>query len=1212
MASKNRRKNIERVVDEDAMEEDDMDVMDEGGNADRNRKLDLSSLKRKRLSSNTIIGVYDDGETVAALGVPTKKRKFLRLIFDSDGTAIKESKTMTEQEFTESYPNVYRMNKPVTLDLKGMVTPNRLSKDVSIVKESKGFDLQQDKDTEKSKEITSEFKFGKDTKTDEKPKEMKDPGTDEKTKDMDIDKEIEDPDTEDEPEPIRQEDKILEVTKETQEEIAELAHKEHPSDEPKEKEKVPEEDFSEKTLIKNYMSILQKQMASSKPDLAKKQFEELRSLAVILADFDKPKKKVDIAKETPLPDEMPDNLKRIENTDMEIIEEEKKVIEKVTEQEVENFEMEVESSDALLSKGEAVNTKIIDISTGHHNDMEIEQQLDEEHTDIDKGTTVAAKDRKDVPTPVDEDTEMADPNTENNDITLGADAETDRVDLPSAHSSSNTTSANKMEATIGPMEYEISGETKFLQEQHKKLGEEIKLGSKQFKDTLKTKRTFEQKVKDRQEKFRKEGDKEQEQRRKSILEHMQSGGDIQHFEKLMGSLQHQGIIEDAENVKTRRLVLATLRKENKLVDLRTAAAPTEQDILSAAVKEQQGVLGTGQLGGTGIGTPIFAPSTSRENLYELQRGVATLTQTEAIQIREELTPLWNEFKLGRIAAGVNEMERMPTRLLTSDLSTVKAASRLRSDMKQEEDTFGHFMYWLLHDRLDPTRHTTWRAFLTYAAALGYNDLTQTQINWMITGNENGDLNSNTIFSEVSEEEGDPLDVLLDIKGQKLSRGTVKALSAQVIGNPEPQAQYPSRNTSPSAAPVDNSIHPDGSTSSERQTRQTFSGVPSFIMNIPDPRFSRRGGIDVPNVRLHTRRNPNYDPTIQQHLKPGDEGHQEEYITEEVPDVGVGSKDIGAAIASAQSDRLLRAIPTKLYAPIHPQACDRYFGTLNYQRLSLPIERYMKSYSQHPWGPTDFQQMYNWNMYTMGLYGGMLYAFVNDVNMQKTSPIFDMNTPEAVGDEYMELNELINELSRFQQNADDRADRVTDSGAAQRPLEEQLDKFHRDQSVLDKEKMFQGDVAIISTEGLSPFPTGGSGATGVNPDDVLPPGAIPQPPGPVIPPGGGGPQWPGGGPDPRYDPDTPWSPNNDQRIDEDKPFSDDNDMTREHDWPDPPNTNNRLYNTFTSQLKSPTQIGATMMNKGISNKRKLGSMMKSDTVNTELERKNKMYSMFFRR
>ena len=30
---------------------------------------------------------------------------------------------------------------------------------------------------------------------------------------------------------------------------------------------------------------------------------------------------------------------------------------------------------------------------------------------------------------------------------------------------------------------------------------------------------------------------------------------------------------------------------------------------------------------------------------------------------------------------------------------------------------------------------------------------------------------------------------------------------------------------------------------------------------------------------------------------------------------------------------------------------------------------------------------------------------------------------------------------------------------------------------DKEKLFQGDVAIISTEGLSPFPTGGSGATG---------------------------------------------------------------------------------------------------------------------------------------
>ncbi len=52
----------------------------------------------------------------------------------------------------------------------------------------------------------------------------------------------------------------------------------------------------------------------------------------------------------------------------------------------------------------------------------------------------------------------------------------------------------------------------------------------------------------------------------------------------------------------------------------------------------------------------------------------TLTEAEATQLREEMTPLWNEFKLGRLAAGVREMERMPSRLLTSDRSNRAASS----------------------------------------------------------------------------------------------------------------------------------------------------------------------------------------------------------------------------------------------------------------------------------------------------------------------------------------------------------------------------------------------------------------------------------------------------------------------------------------------------------------------------------------------------------
>ena len=419
------------------------------------------------------------------------------------------------------------------------------------------------------------------------------------------------------------------------------------------------------------------------------------------------------------------------------------------------------------------------------------------------------------------------------------------------------------------------------------------------------------------------------------------------------------------------------------------------------------------------------------------------------------------------------------------------------------------------------------------------------------------------------------------------------LHAQVIGNPLPQEEYPSRNTSPSAAPVDTSIHPDGSDSDDRKNSRTFPGLPNSVVNIPDPRFSKRGGKDVPNVRVVTRRNPHYDAVVQKALKPGDKNIEPEFITEEVPDVGAGSKDIGAIIAAAQSDRLISSLPSKLYAPIHAQACDRYLGAKNYQRLSLSLERYMKSYSQHPWGPTDFQDMFNWNTYVMALYGQMLYAFVTDIEMQRTTPVFDLGTSEAVGMEYMELNELIAELSSFQQKSEDRGQRVDDANPSRNSIEDHLKNFYDSRDAADKSKMADANAVVISTKGLDPIPSS------LDPDD-FDPGTVPidPSPGPVIPPTPAGNSW-GPGPDPRIYPGRPWSPSNDHRRDPTKPL----------DPSDPFDPNDkdkkRLPPGFAA---SKVHIGRTEMDDGIranTNKRK-ASAIDEDPIVTQ---RNNMFSMF---
>ena len=551
-------------------------------------------------------------------------------------------------------------------------------------------------------------------------------------------------------------------------------------------------------------------------------------------------------------------------------------------------------------------------------------------------------------------------------------------------------------------------------------------------------------------------------------------------EEIMDILERKEFLEGDKlsDIDRAKKIRAQLRQENKVKDVQTASVKTTEDLIADQVRQSALEKGLGlpeKIGSSGIGSPVFAPANDRASIRLMQNGIGTITELERKRIISQLTPLWDEYKLGKLNAGVREMERMPTRIVTAPRSSVQQASRIREDETQQDIAFGNFMFWLLHTKLKGTDVMTWRGILFYSAAMGYSELTQTQIDWLITGNNNGDLSSNTDFFSILDEDEDierALDTPLEIEigGIKLTHRMVQNLNAQIQGNPEPRDPYPSKNTSPSAAPIDNSIHPDGSTGPQRANRSEFRGIPTMISNIPDPRFSKRAGKDVENIRIATIKSPTYDPTLgyDPTLDPGHPDYRKEYITKPVDDVGAGSKDIGAHIDASVSDRLLRSMPTKLYAPIHAQACDRYLGSINYQRLSLDVEKYMASYSKHPWGPTDVQQMYDWNVYTMSLYGEMLYAFVTDIQMVRTTPVFDLGTPTAVIDEYMELNELISELARFQQTAEDRASRLGDDNSRDKSVEDHIDRFMSEQSDKDKGLISDSNIAIYSPD--TPFPS----------------------------------------------------------------------------------------------------------------------------------------------
>ena len=1041
-----------RRVDDIAIEEPPVD-----------RRLNLSVLKRKYVPGGTLLASRK--KLITAMAVPSKAKKFIQFDISTDGVAAKVG-SITEQEFMAANQIVDRMNVRASLATDKTITPARLSSNTNSVKMIKDKEPEEpeekveEKVEEETKDETKEEEITLDTSEVEDAIDQHEATSADK---MAIDDDIEDDIVDDSPG-----DSIVPV------ETKGINY-----DDP----------LTQVSILTDYTTQLRKEMRTE-PDLdrRKRQLDELLTLVKQIKDIE-------------AQDSRSVTIERIEVEESVALDNENKQVKKNTIKQQQKLKDAVDAPENKLAEGTIAQVEPMDVSSGMHADVDMEDQVDPVHVNAADEEVMDEKDIIDVPAPIDTDTNMEDVNTGSS-VTLGADRYVDVVEQHRSQVSSIGASANAMEAVLAPMEVVSKAE---IREENKHIIQEAKDREREESrmDVSRTPEEEEAHILKTQEDFLrpKDATPEEIKEREKQLAIGEVGEGVPSFENVMGLLKTRGMVDDIEDIKARKKVLAMMRAGNKVIDVQTTAAPTAQDLMQTTVLEGTSAFPT-VLGGSGVGTPVFVPGVARDDLHTLMNGVVTITSRESTELKAELTPLWNEFKMGRMAAGVREMERMPTRIITAPKSSVKQASKIRADETQQDETFGNFMFWLIHTRLDNTKMATWRGMLLYSAALGYNSLTQTQVNWIITGHKNGDLDSNTDFTSLESELTDPLDLPLEVSGHVLHPNMVNSLAAQVSGNPEPQETYPAKNTSPSAAPIDNSIHPDGSTGPDRANRMSFRGMPSSISNIPDPRFSMRGGESVANVRIATIRNDKFDPSKSE----GDEGYEPEFTTIQLDDIGAGSKDIGAHIDASVADRLLRSMPSRLYAPIHAQACDRYLGSINFQRLSMPIEKYMKSYSKHPWGPTDFQQMYDWNTYTMALYGQMLYAFVTDINMQRSSPVFDMSTPTAVGDEYMELNELLDELSRYQKVSEDRAGRVGDDGSSKRPVEDHIDKYLAEQSERDSQLLQQSNVTAISIP-TTQFPSSDTTVdTPVDTPDDTPapppqtiPDIAPEPQGPVIPP-----------------------------------------------------------------------------------------------------------------
>lgn len=410
---------------------------------------------------------------------------------------------------------------------------------------------------------------------------------------------------------------------------------------------------------------------------------------------------------------------------------------------------------------------------------------------------------------------------------------------------------------------------------------------------------------------------------------------------------------------------------------------------------------------------------------------------------------------------------------TSEYSSRWLTTRVRADVPQAEEDIGKFMFWWVRH----TRDASEQVLALKYAATGPPDMWSTnRIWWTLTGGNDAshfDFTGTDIDSNGEYEVGDIIDKVIQQSG------------TQAV------VDFPPRNEQ--AAISNTYIGGDGLTDFQRSIDRAGEGRPSAEINLPDPRFSERGGKLVPNTYERQIKNPKYDPR----LKPGDKGYEPPFITQTLPDIGLGSKDNARERERKEADRLLQGQPVKLYAPIHAQSVDRYLGKVNYARLGLRPEEYLHRYCDLRIAATDITSLFQWNVLAMMGYGPMLYAFVNDAALQRNLPKYPMENPEGVRREFMELYELIKELASYESNAPTRTERVADaagggsSKGSQNTLSQQLEQYERQRAMRVAEQGFGPEAVVIQTSGN----TDNTPSSTVDPNKPTPP---PLPPSPVKP------------------------------------------------------------------------------------------------------------------
>lgn len=1083
----------------------------------------ITGLTVKRIPRGALIGTNTEGDIdrVKGIGFPTKNNRKRLVMFDieADGRAVKRP-AIDVDEFPDQFDRVLKTNTPVSLDkVDNSVSMSRLSANVQVIKDKKT-----DENTDKGDD-------------DDGPPPLE--PVQETTGSSVENKAV--PDTSDGPPEEPPSTSEVQEMENKQKEQSIKALSGDVSETP------PKESAKDASLVeKGPVGTVEPLGKSDKRDVEVSDgipsqesirleelnmWKSLMDAAVQSKDIDTIKMinqaRRDIVNELEQlkKGDAPPGVAKAQEEELALRGEEDVRQANDTKEKTDDVEMAKDAPETLLSGNQLGGVVPADHVTGGRNDVILEHQLSPEEVRKSKPSAMAEQDDVRDPNAAQLDMEVSDTNQATR-VPLSVEAgEMELID-PNTNTNGTASSANAMRILEGltekKMEVITGAETKkqdamdkrLQEEEHRQLKEAFGQGAlrqQQQQEEQETqfgqvqqelRETTRARASNLQERQRQEQQRQTEQStRTELLGRIETegGGSIEGFNQLMSTLVEQGLLASAasdinttaearESLRIRSRILAQLRQENKVRNVQTATAPTPQEVLNISLREQARGLGSFGIQGTsGVGTPVFAPDTSRSELHRLQiQEVATLTAEEAHMNQKDMEPLWIEFRGIRTHQGVLEMEAMPTRVITSDRSRLKAASKVRNDVDQREESFGYFMFWLLHHKWDTSKAVTWRRMLLYSASLGYNDLTEAQINWLVTGNPNGDLDEQVDFTGILDNIDDAIPL---VSGKFIRKHTIDSLHAQIKEIPEPSVEYPSRSVSPSATPRDASTHPNGSKGPDRVASDTLRGLPSGVRNIADPRFSKRGGVDVHNVRVVTISNPDYDPS----KNPGDKGYKPPFVTKEVPDIGVGSKDVGAKLAQADADRLLDSVPVKLYAPIHPQPCDRYLGARNYRRLGLELADYLPKYSQQGFQAEDKTSMYNWNVYVMALYGPMLYAFVTDINLQRSTPVFDLSTPEAVGDEFMELNELIDVLQDYQRESVDRSERVADGGVSAKPLEEHLDKFFQDQRDEDRERLFDPNAVVIGFPDSS-FPAGGDTGDSGGGDDR--PGVPPDPPTPI--------------------------------------------------------------------------------------------------------------------